>query len=153
MTDNHLGYKPSAAARAAIEPMAARQTFIKPHCPWQNGKVEMFNRALQIEWAYRRIFHSNAERAADLAPGCSSTTLNDDTPPSVASRRSADCHQPDDRVHLDPAGTNGQSPSQDMSVAAKIAWLVLLVLAVIASGVTAFVFQWHRRQTRGSSSC
>ena len=26
---------------------APRQLFIKPHCPWQNGKVERFNRTLQ----------------------------------------------------------------------------------------------------------
>jgi transposase InsO family protein len=59
MTDNHLGYKRSTQFRAAIELLAARHTFIK---------VERFNRTLQVEWAYRRIFHSNAERAADLAP-------------------------------------------------------------------------------------
>jgi transposase InsO family protein len=27
----------------------ARQVFIKPHCPWQNGKVERPNRTLQTE--------------------------------------------------------------------------------------------------------
>jgi hypothetical protein len=42
--------------------------FIKPHCPWQNGKVERFNRTLQIEWAYRQVFRSNPDRAAALAP-------------------------------------------------------------------------------------
>jgi transposase InsO family protein len=30
--------------------------------------VERFNRTLQVEWAYRHIFLSNAERAAALAP-------------------------------------------------------------------------------------
>ncbi|MCV7370621.1 transposase [Mycolicibacterium duvalii] len=30
--------------------------FIRPHCAWQNGKAERFNRNLQTEWAYRRIF-------------------------------------------------------------------------------------------------
>jgi len=42
--------------------------FIKPHCPWQNSKVERLNRTLQSEWAYRQVFTSNAERAAALAP-------------------------------------------------------------------------------------
>ena len=42
--------------------------FIKPHCPWQNGKVERLNRTLTTEWAYRQVFTSNAERAAALAP-------------------------------------------------------------------------------------
>ena len=39
-----------------------------PHCPWQNGKVERFNRTLQIEWAYRQVFPSNDDRSAALAP-------------------------------------------------------------------------------------
>jgi len=48
--------------------MGATDKFIKPHCPWQNGKVERFNRTLATEWAYRQIFTSNDERAAALAP-------------------------------------------------------------------------------------
>jgi transposase InsO family protein len=32
------------------------------------GKVERFNRTLQIEWAYRQVFLSNPDRAAALAP-------------------------------------------------------------------------------------
>ena len=46
----------------------ARHLFIKPHCPWQNGKVERFNRTLQAEWSYRRVFSSNDDRARALAP-------------------------------------------------------------------------------------
>lgn len=42
--------------------------FIKPHCPWQNGKVERFNRTLANEWAYRRPYDANQARAAALAP-------------------------------------------------------------------------------------
>ena len=38
------------------------------HCPWQNGKVERFNRTLQIEWAYRQVFVSNTERSHAPAP-------------------------------------------------------------------------------------
>ena len=45
-----------------------RQKFIKPHCPWQNGKVERLNRTLATEWAYRRVFTTNDQRAAALAP-------------------------------------------------------------------------------------
>ena len=53
------------------EPIAgigAVHKFIKPHCPWQNGKVERFNRTLQVEWAYRQVFLTNADRTAALAP-------------------------------------------------------------------------------------
>jgi len=44
--------------------LGAKHKFIKPHCPWQNGKVERFNRTLQVEWAYRQVFLTNSERSA-----------------------------------------------------------------------------------------
>jgi transposase InsO family protein len=68
MTDNAFAYRHSEAFRRAVAALGARQKFIKPHCPWQNGKVERLNRTLQTEWAYRQVFTSNAERAAALAP-------------------------------------------------------------------------------------
>ncbi|BBZ69044.1 IS481 family transposase [Mycobacterium paraseoulense] len=68
ITDNHLSYRRSAAVAAVIAQLSTRHLFIKPHCPWQNGKVERFNRTLQTEWCYRRVFTSNAERANALAP-------------------------------------------------------------------------------------
>jgi transposase InsO family protein len=66
MTDNAWSYKWSLRAVCAEHDI--RQIFIKPHCPWQNGKVERLNRTLQTEWAYRQVFTSNTERAAALAP-------------------------------------------------------------------------------------
>jgi transposase InsO family protein len=66
MTDNAWAYKYSLGDVCAS--LGARQKFIKPHCPWQNGKVERLNRTLVTEWAYRQVFSSNAERAAALAP-------------------------------------------------------------------------------------
>jgi transposase InsO family protein len=66
MADNAWAYRWSL--RAVIGALGARQTFIKPHCPWQNGKVERLNRTLTTEWAYRQVFTSNDERAAVLAP-------------------------------------------------------------------------------------
>jgi transposase InsO family protein len=66
MTDNAFAYRWSL--RQAVADLGARQLFIKPHCPWQNGKVERLNRTLLTEWAYRQVFTSNAERAAALAP-------------------------------------------------------------------------------------
>jgi transposase InsO family protein len=68
ITDNHFSYRRSHHVRAAIAELGARHKFIKPHCPWQNGKVERFNRTLQVEWAYRQVFLTNADRAAALAP-------------------------------------------------------------------------------------
>ena len=68
MTDNALAYRRARAMKDAIAALGARHVFIKPHCPWQNGKVERFNRTLQAEWAYRHVFTTNAARAAALAP-------------------------------------------------------------------------------------
>jgi transposase InsO family protein len=66
MTDNAYAYRYSL--RQVCADLGINQVFIKPHCPWQNGKVERLNRTLQTEWAYRHVFASNAERAAALAP-------------------------------------------------------------------------------------
>ncbi len=68
MTDNHFSYRLSNDVRAALVALGAKHVLIRPHCPWQNGKVERLNRTLQTEWAYRQIFTSNAERTAALAP-------------------------------------------------------------------------------------
>jgi transposase InsO family protein len=66
MTDNAWAYKWSL--RDVCAELGIKQKFIKPHCPWQNGKVERFNRTLATEWAYRQPFTSNADRRAALAP-------------------------------------------------------------------------------------
>jgi len=66
MTDNAWAYKHSL--REVCAALGARQVFIRPHCPWQNGKVERLNRTLQTEWAYRQVFTSNTDRTAALAP-------------------------------------------------------------------------------------
>jgi transposase InsO family protein len=66
MTDNAWAYRYSLREVCAAH--GIRQKFIRPHCPWQNGKVERLNRTLATEWAYRRVFTSNDERTAALAP-------------------------------------------------------------------------------------
>ena len=68
ISDNAFAYRHSSAFRRVIEAHGIRQKFIKPHCPWQNGKVERFNRTLQTEWAYRQPFTSNDDRTAALDP-------------------------------------------------------------------------------------
>lgn len=68
MTDNHWSYARSDDVAQAITTLGARHIFIKPHCPWQNGKVERYNRTMQTEWIYRQIFTSNSERTQALAP-------------------------------------------------------------------------------------
>jgi transposase InsO family protein len=66
MTDNAWAYKYSL--RDVCVSIGARQKFIRPHCPWPNGKVERLDRTLVSEWAYRQVFTSNEDRAAALAP-------------------------------------------------------------------------------------
>jgi transposase InsO family protein len=66
MTDNAWAYRYSLREVCAAHGIV--QKFIRPHCPWQNGKVERLNRTLQTEWAYRQVFTSNDQRAAALAP-------------------------------------------------------------------------------------
>jgi IS30 family transposase len=68
ISDNHFSYRRSNDVAAVIAALGAKHVFIKPHCPWQNGKVERYNRTLQAEWAYRRVFDSNDDRCAALAP-------------------------------------------------------------------------------------
>ena len=68
LTDNALAYRRSSDLKKVCEDLGAAQKYIRPHCPWQNGKVERLNRTLATEWAYRRVFTSNADRAAALAP-------------------------------------------------------------------------------------
>lgn len=66
MTDNAWAYRFSLGELCAAR--GIRQVFIKPHCPWQNGKVERLNRTLLTEWAYRQAFTNNDQRTAALAP-------------------------------------------------------------------------------------
>ena len=68
MTDNHWSYTKSRAVTEVIDRLGAEHLTIRPHCPWQNGKVERFHRTLQTEWAYRQVFTSNHQRSAALAP-------------------------------------------------------------------------------------
>lgn len=68
MTDNAWNYTRSNEFKTLLERSVVAHVLIKAHCPWQNGKVERFNRTLQTEWAYRHVFNNNDERTAALAP-------------------------------------------------------------------------------------
>lgn len=66
MTDNHWSYTRTVRLAELIKGIGAKHKLIRPHCPWQNGKVERFNRTLQTEWAYRQVYESNDARSAVL---------------------------------------------------------------------------------------
>jgi len=68
ITDNAMNYVLSRDFSAAIAAIGAKHRRIRPHCPWQNGKAERFNRTLQNEWAYRRPYTNNNQRTSALAP-------------------------------------------------------------------------------------
>ena len=65
LTDNGPGYR-SHLVRAVLTTAGARHLFTRPYRPQTNGKVERFNRTLLEEWAYVRLYRSNARRAGLL---------------------------------------------------------------------------------------
>lgn len=73
ITDNAFAYRPGTGFAMAVARRGARQKFIRPHCPWTNGKVNRLNRTFATGWAYTRSWTSDIERAAAL-PRYSSTT-------------------------------------------------------------------------------
>lgn len=68
ITDNARNYRGCRDFQNAVTAIGARQKFIRPHCPWTNGKVERFNRTLAVEWAYRAPYASNQARELALRP-------------------------------------------------------------------------------------
>jgi len=66
MSDNAKNYVVSTAFAAALASTGTQHLKTRAHCPWQNGKVERFNRTLAIEWAYRQPFTNTTERTAAL---------------------------------------------------------------------------------------
>jgi transposase InsO family protein len=68
MTDNHWSYSKSLDMASAIQKLNAEHVFIRPHCAWQNGKVERYDRTLQTGWPYRQVFTTNTARTHALAP-------------------------------------------------------------------------------------
>lgn len=66
LTDNARNYRGCRAFTAAVADLGAVQKFIRPHCPWTNGKVERFNRTMAREWAYRRPYDTNQARTLAL---------------------------------------------------------------------------------------
>ena len=65
LTDNGASYRSHAFA-AALERLAAGHRWTRPYRPQTNGKAERFIRTLLDEWAYVRLYRSNADRLAAL---------------------------------------------------------------------------------------
>ena len=67
LTDNGVGYR-SQLFGTALADTGVRHQRTRPYRPQTNGKVERFNRTLLEEWAYRRLYRSNAARDRALQP-------------------------------------------------------------------------------------
>jgi transposase InsO family protein len=65
LTDNGNGYRSKPWAARCAE-LGIRHTRTKPYRPATNGKVERFNHTLSDEWAYARLWKSEASRARAL---------------------------------------------------------------------------------------
>jgi transposase InsO family protein len=66
LTDNAKSYRAGADWIAVCTALQIKRRFIKPGCPWTNGKAERFNRTLQNRWAYRYAWTHNDQRTAAL---------------------------------------------------------------------------------------
>lgn len=65
LTDNGVGYR-SRRWRERCHELGLVHTRTRPYRPATNGKVERFNRTLLDEWAYARLWKSDAARARTL---------------------------------------------------------------------------------------
>ena len=66
MTDNHLSYTRSSSFQATLRSLQACHVLTPFRRPQVNGKVERFNRTLLEEWAYVRLYRTNAARLTAL---------------------------------------------------------------------------------------
>ncbi len=65
LTDNGGNYRSYAVAAVAAT-YGVRLKRTRPYRPQTNGKAEAFNKTLQREWAYVRLYRTNTERLAAL---------------------------------------------------------------------------------------
>ena len=66
LTDNALAYRRGRNWAAVCVALGIRRRFIKPGCPWTNGKAERLNRTLLTEFAYAQPWTSNPARLAAM---------------------------------------------------------------------------------------
>lgn len=64
LTDNAKAYRVGHDWIWVCHALQLKRRFIKPGCPWTNGKAERFNRTMLTDWAYARPWSSNTDRTA-----------------------------------------------------------------------------------------
>ena len=62
LTDNAKVYRHGKDWIAVCQALQIKRRFIKPGCPWTNGKAERFNRTLLTDWAYAQPWSWNGQR-------------------------------------------------------------------------------------------
>jgi len=67
LTDNAKAYTESVLFAETAAGLGIRRKRTRRYRPQTNGKVERFNKTLLDEWAYARLYRSNAERCRALA--------------------------------------------------------------------------------------
>jgi transposase InsO family protein len=67
LTDNAKAYAESVVFAEVAAGLGIRLKRTRRYRPQTNGKVERFNKTLLDEWAYARLYRSNAERTRALA--------------------------------------------------------------------------------------
>ena len=64
LTDNAMSYRKGVDWRWVCHALELKRRFIKPGCPWTNGKAERFNRTLLTDWAYAQPWFDTTQRTA-----------------------------------------------------------------------------------------
>jgi transposase InsO family protein len=64
LTDNALSYRKGTDWAWVCCALQIKRRFIKPGCPWTNGKAERFNRTILTDWAYAQPWLSTAHRTS-----------------------------------------------------------------------------------------
>ena len=139
MTDNAWAYRYSLLS--VVPSLGIEQIFIKPHCPWQNGKVEGSTAPCRTEWPAGRSSPPTPIAPQPLRPGSSTTTLNDVTAHSEDYRPPADCDQ---RGRPGTTRANHRRSAAQRLEQCGIRWLVERQHRMLAAEVF---------ELRGRSSC
>lgn len=67
LTDRAMNYVLSPRFRTAVTQLGARHKVTRPYRPQTNGKAERFIRTMLHEWAYAKLYPTNADRLDALA--------------------------------------------------------------------------------------
>ena len=90
---NAWTYTHSTGLAALFADLGIRHLRTRPRRPQTNGKAERFIGTIQREWAYARLFRSNAERLATLPAGSTPTIAGVPTPGSWPDAAIGSCQQ------------------------------------------------------------